>query len=165
MSIVAAGSFALDDIETVNGSVTGIPGGSALYFCVAASLFTPVSVVSIIGDDFPDSEIQFLKNRQVNIDNLTIIKNDKTFRWGTKYDTDMNRRFTTRRELNVSGDFNPVLVVRAGKIPGSRSGDVIDGAEAHDDRILDVVGRCAIACQSGHVLQRSDDEVENVQRV
>ena len=109
MSIVVTGSTALDDIETPSGSVKNVPGGSALYFTAAASLYVPVHLISIAGEDFPLEEIGFLLQRRVNLDNLTIVHGGKTFRWGTRYQPDMNIRSTTRRELNVSEHFNPVL--------------------------------------------------------
>ena len=109
MGIVVVGSTALDDIETPSGSVKNVPGGSALYFTAAASLYVPVHLISIAGEDFPLDEIGFLKKRRVNLDNLTVVPGGKTFHWGTRYEPDMNKRSTTRRELNVSEHFNPVL--------------------------------------------------------
>ena len=109
MSIVVAGSTALDDIETPSGSVKNVPGGSALYFTAAASLYVPVHLISIVGDDFPLDEIGFLQQRRVNLDNFTVVNGGKTFHWGTRYEPDMNKRSTTRRELNVSEHFNPEL--------------------------------------------------------
>lgn len=109
MSIVVVGSVALDDVFTDHGALENIPGGSALYFSAAASLFVPVSMVGVIGDDFPFNELDFLKKRGVRIDDLKIIKGGKTFRWGGKYETDMNKRTTTNLELNVFENFTPVL--------------------------------------------------------
>ncbi len=109
MNAVVIGSIALDDIVTDHGTVTNAPGGSALYFSVAASLFAPVSIVGVVGEDFPGDELQFLKQRGVNIDNLEIIRGGRTFRWGGEYETDMNKRKTTNLELNVFKDFNPFL--------------------------------------------------------
>ncbi|MFC1606343.1 PfkB family carbohydrate kinase [Candidatus Latescibacterota bacterium] len=113
MSVVIAGSIALDDITTVKGSVTGIPGGSALYCAVAASLYSEVFLVSIAGDDFPADVIDFLGKRRVNTDNLTIVPDGKTFHWGTCYEPDMHNRTPVRRDLNVSVDFNPRLTAEA----------------------------------------------------
>ena len=115
MNIVVIGSLAFDDISTDHGTVTDTPGGSALYFSTAASFFAPVSLVGIIGDDFPGEELQFLEQRGVNTDCLEIIKGGKTFRWGCAYKTDMNKRSTTNLELNVFKDFNPVLNERCRK--------------------------------------------------
>ncbi|MCE5250712.1 PfkB family carbohydrate kinase [bacterium] len=117
MSIVAVGSIALDDVVTEAGSVTNAPGGSALYFSAAASLFAPVHLVGVVGDDFPREEIEFLERRGVNLDNLHVIGGGKTFRWSGEYELDMNKRRTTNLELNVFQDFNPVLNDTARKAP------------------------------------------------
>ena len=109
MSIVIIGSIAFDDVVTDHGSVKDAPGGSALYFSAAASIFAPVSVVGVVGDDFPDEELQFLKKRGVNTECLEIVEGGKTFRWGAQYEFDMNKRTTTNLEPNVFKDFHPVL--------------------------------------------------------
>lgn len=109
MNIVVLGTIAFDDVVTDHGTVKDAPGGSAFYFSAAASLFAPVSVVGVIGDDFPREEIKFLNKRGVNTDCLDIIKGGKTFKWSCEYETDMNKRNTTNLELNVFKDFSPVL--------------------------------------------------------
>jgi len=115
MNIVALGTVAFDDIVTDHGTVINAPGGSAFYFSAAASVFAHVSVVGVVGDDFPRQEIQFLNKSGVNTDCLEIIKGGKTFKWGCKYETDMNKRSTTNLEINVFEDFNPVLNERCRK--------------------------------------------------
>jgi len=109
MSLIAIGSIALDDVVTHHRTVTNVLGGSALYFSAAASIFTPVHVVAVVGDDFPLEELEFLRRRGVNIDGIEVIRGKKTFRWGGQYEIDMNIRRTTNLELNVFQDFNPVL--------------------------------------------------------
>ncbi len=109
MSIVVLGTIAFDNIVTDHGTVKDAPGGSAFYFSIAASLFAPVSLVSVVGDDFLHEEIQFLERRGVDTECLEIIKGGKTFRWGGEYQTDMNKRCTTNLEFNVFKDFNPIL--------------------------------------------------------
>ncbi|MFC1539348.1 PfkB family carbohydrate kinase [Candidatus Latescibacterota bacterium] len=109
MSIVVVGTVAFDDIVTDHGTVKDTPGGSALYFSAAASLFVPVNVVGVLGDDFPEDVLEFLQRRGVNTDCLKIVKGGKTFRWGGEYECDMNIRKTTNLELNVFMDFTPVL--------------------------------------------------------
>ncbi|MFC1651155.1 hypothetical protein ACFL2X_06250 [Candidatus Latescibacterota bacterium] len=101
MNIVVVGTIAFDDVVTDHGTVNDTPGGSALYFSAAASLFAPVNVVGVLGDDFPVDVLEFLKGRGVNTDCLDIVKGGKTFRWGGEYETDMNIRKTTNLELNV----------------------------------------------------------------
>ena len=109
MAIVAPGSVALDDIVTEAGSVYGVPGGSALYFAIAASLFCPVRLVSIIGDDFPCDELDFLARRGIDLAGLQRVSGEKTFRWGASYDADLHGRTPFRRELNVTERFVPTL--------------------------------------------------------
>ena len=109
MSIVVIGSIAFDDVATDHGNVKNAPGGSAMYFSAAASIFAPVRLVGVIGDDFPAEELEFLEKRGVNTGCLEIIKGGKTFRWGGQYEADMNKRSTTNLELNVFENFNPDL--------------------------------------------------------
>ncbi len=109
MSIVVVGTIAFDDVVTDHGTVNDTPGGSALYFASAASLFAPVNVVGVIGDDFPTDVLDFLRGRGVNTNCLETVAGGKTFRWGGEYASDMNIRKTTNLELNVFNDFKPVL--------------------------------------------------------
>jgi len=108
MSVLVVGSVALDSVETPYGKVDAALGGSATYFSAAASYFTDVNVVAVVGEDFPDEEIAFLKDRNVNFDGLEV-RPGKTFRWGGKYDFDLNQRETLFTHLNVFEDFDPVL--------------------------------------------------------
>ena len=108
MSVLVVGSVALDSVETSFGKVTDALGGSATYFSAAASHFTDVNVVAVVGDDFPHKDIEFLKKRNVNFDGL-IQKPGKTFRWGGKYHIDINERETLFTHLNVFENFDPDL--------------------------------------------------------
>ena len=109
MSIVVVGSIAFDDVVTSSKTVNNALGGSALYFATAASHFVEVYMVGVVGDDFPMSELEFLKMRGVNLDGVSVIKGGKTFRWGGEYEFDMNKRQTTLLELNVFENFDPEL--------------------------------------------------------
>jgi sugar/nucleoside kinase (ribokinase family) len=108
MSILVVGSIAYDTVETPYGSAQDSPGGSALYFSAAASLFSPVNVVGVVGSDFNASKISFLKKRGVNLDGLYVESGD-TFRWGGRYHKDLNKRDTLFTYLNVFEDFQPVI--------------------------------------------------------
>ncbi len=108
MSLLVVGSIAYDTIETPTTKVEDSLGGSALYFSAAASLFTPVNVVGVVGSDFDASKISFLKKRGVNLDGL-YMESGKTFRWGGRYFEDMNRRETLFTYLNVFERFQPVI--------------------------------------------------------
>lgn len=111
MSVLVVGSVALDTVETPFGKADDALGGSATYFSAAASYFTDVNVVAVVGEDFPHDQIEFLKQRHVNFDGL-LTKPGKTFRWGGRYDFDVNQRETLFTHLNVFEDFDPVLPER-----------------------------------------------------
>jgi sugar/nucleoside kinase (ribokinase family) len=108
MSVLVVGSVALDTIETENASANDSLGGSALYFSAAASFFNRVNVVGVVGTDFNFAEIDFLKNRNVDLSGL-YIENGETFRWGGRYHRDINKRDTLFTYLNVFENFNPII--------------------------------------------------------
>lgn len=108
MSVLVVGSMALDTVKTPFGKVDDALGGSATYFSAAASYFTGVNVVAVVGNDFPHDQIEFLKKRNVNFDGMET-KPGKTFRWGGKYDFDLNQRDTLFTHLNVFEKFDPEL--------------------------------------------------------
>ena len=108
MSVLVVGSVALDTIENRFGKVDDSPGGSALYFSSAASLFAPVNVVGVVGSDFDFSIVEFLKKRNVDINGI-YVEEGKTFRWGGKYHPDINKRDTTFTDLNVFQNFKPAI--------------------------------------------------------
>ncbi|HEX4381547.1 MAG TPA: PfkB family carbohydrate kinase [Myxococcales bacterium] len=108
MSLLVVGSVALDSVETPFGAREDVLGGSATYFSASASLLTKVSVVGVIGDDFPLEQLDFLKKRGVSLDGLTKTPG-KTFRWKGKYGFDLNAAQTLDTQLNVFEHFNPEL--------------------------------------------------------
>src|SRR5664279_1334876 len=110
MSLIVVGTMAFDAIETPFGKVDRIVGGSATYVAYAAShLVKPIQQVSIVGDDFPRDEMNELKGRGVELDGVEIVKGKKSFFWSGKYHLDMNTRDTLITDLNVLGDFNPIV--------------------------------------------------------
>lgn len=111
MSVLVIGSIALDTVETPHGNAKDSLGGSTLYFSAAASFFTPVDIVGVVGKDFDFSELEFLKERQVDTEGL-VVEEGKTFRWGGRYKTNMNHRDTLFTHLNVFQNFNPVIPQR-----------------------------------------------------
>jgi sugar/nucleoside kinase (ribokinase family) len=108
MSMLIVGTVATDDIATPFASVEGVLGGSAVYAATAGSLYVPVQIVGVIGADFPEAYLDFLKERQFDIEGLEI-QEGKTFHWAGKYHFDMNTRDTLATELNVLATFNPTL--------------------------------------------------------
>lgn len=108
MSLLVVGSVALDTVETPFGRVQEVLGGSALYSAAAASLYTQVNLVGVVGHDFPQSEITFLNERDVDLRGLQV-DGGKTFRWVGRYDYDLNTTDTLATQLNVFSRFHPKL--------------------------------------------------------
>ncbi len=109
MPLLVVGSVALDCVETPTDRREDVPGGSAMYFSYAASYFTKVRLVGVVGEDWPGAHTQLLKDRGVDTAGLQIVKGEKTFRWRGKYLPNMNDRETLEVHLNVFEKFNPVL--------------------------------------------------------
>ncbi len=108
--LVIVGTVAFDAIETPFGKTDKILGGAATYIGLSASNFNvDAAAVSVVGGDFPDAYLNLLKERNVNIDGIEIVKDGKTFFWSGKYHNDMNSRDTLVTELNVLEHFNPVV--------------------------------------------------------
>jgi len=106
MTLLVVGSTAFDTIETPHGNAERCLGGSSTYFGLAARLFTPVRLVSVIGEDFPDEHKKLLADRDICLDGLEV-KEGKTFAWHGRYSADMNDRETIDVQLNTFGDFEP----------------------------------------------------------
>ena len=109
MPLLVVGSVALDSVHTPQESREDVLGGSAVYFSYAASFFTSVRLVGVVGDDWPQEHTQFLQSRRIDTSGLQVVSGGKTFRWRGRYETNMNDRETLEVHLNVLGDFDPVL--------------------------------------------------------
>jgi sugar/nucleoside kinase (ribokinase family) len=108
MSILAVGSIAFDSIATPAGKADNVLGGSATYFSLAASYFTSVRVVAVVGEDFTVEHENVLKKRGVDTTGIEHAKG-KTFRWGGKYLENLNEAKTDFTELNVFESFRPQI--------------------------------------------------------
>ena len=108
MSVLVVGSIALDHIKTPLEEHQNLLGGSASYACVAASFYSPVNLVGIVGEDFPKEHIEFFKRRNVDVTGLQVVPG-KTFRWSGEYMWDLNIRETRSVALNVFERFTPTL--------------------------------------------------------
>ncbi len=108
MSILVVGSIALDTVETQRGKVQDSPGGSALYFSSAASFFAPVNVVGVVGEDFDFNLVSFFKDKKIDLSGVKVEKGH-TFRWGGRYEGNMNHRDTLFTSLNVFESFRPEI--------------------------------------------------------
>ena len=109
MPLLVVGSVALDSVETPHGKAEEVLGGSATYFSYAASYFTSVRLVGVVGEDFPDAYRELLTKRGIDTSGLVVQPGGKTFRWRGRYKPDMNERETLEVHLNVFGEFDPVL--------------------------------------------------------
>src|SRR3569833_2246472 len=110
MSLVVIGTVAFDAIETPFGKTDKIVGGAATYASLAASYFyDDVKIVAVVGDDFPQSEIEDFHNHHISTEGLQVKKGEKSFFWAGKYHNDMNSRDTLVTELNVLADFDPII--------------------------------------------------------
>lgn len=105
-SILVIGSVALDSIETPFGRCREVLGGSAVYFSTSASLFAPVRLVAVVGEDFPAKHKTFLKKKGVDIRGL-VSQKGKTFRWEGRYGWDFADAQTIATHLNVFAQFSP----------------------------------------------------------
>ena len=108
MSILVVGSVALDTVETPFARAEETLGGAASYFTTAASLYSQVNLVAIVGSDFPQEHLDFWRKRPVNLTGLQMCEG-RTFRWVARYHMDMNARDTLDTQLGVYADFHPVI--------------------------------------------------------
>ena len=108
MSILAIGSIAFDNITTPSGRAENVLGGAATYFSLAASYFTDVRVVGVVGEDFTAEHENVLKKRGVDTRGIEHAKG-KTFRWGGRYLDNLNEAKTDFTELNVFENFHPQI--------------------------------------------------------
>ena len=108
MSVLVVGSTALDSIKTPTASAQRLMGGSACHASVAASFFSPVHLVGIVGEDYPSEYTRLLQRRSINLDGLQVAPG-KTFHWSGEYEVNMNNRRTLATELGVFEAFRPDL--------------------------------------------------------
>src|SRR6185437_8253219 len=109
MSLLVVGSVAYDAVETPFGKCEKMLGGSASHFSISASFFTDVRIVAVVGGDFGTDELQLFDEHGIDTSDLEKIPDGKTFRWGGRYDYDLNVAHTLYTDLNVFADFQPKL--------------------------------------------------------
>jgi sugar/nucleoside kinase (ribokinase family) len=108
VSLLVVGSVAFDALESPYGKVERALGGAATYFAVAASFFTHVSLVAVVGDDFTSKDAAIFKGRHIDTEGLERAAG-KTFFWAGRYSENLNERVTLATELNVFAEFKPKL--------------------------------------------------------
>jgi len=109
MPLVVVGSVAIDNVETPHERRENLLGGSATHFSYAASFFTSVRLMGVVGADWPSEHTELLKSRGIDTTGLQTVPDGKTFTWTGRYHDNMNDRDTLDVQLNVFGDFDPVL--------------------------------------------------------
>ncbi len=110
MSLLTVGTVAFDTIETPYGTAEKVVGGACTYISLAASYFTKdINLVAVVGDDFPEAELDYMRGKGINLEGLQIKQGEKSFFWHGRYHKDMNGRDTLETQLNVLANFDPVL--------------------------------------------------------
>lgn len=133
MSLLVVGSVAFDTIETPFGRADRVLGGSATFFAYAATYFTPVRLVGIVGHDFPNEYLEEFKARDIDVSGLQVSKTGKTFHWTGKYAGSMNSAETLGVSLNVLGEYKAA-------VPESfRDSEYVFLANDHPQTQLDVL--------------------------
>jgi sugar/nucleoside kinase (ribokinase family) len=110
MKLITVGSVAFDAIETPFGKTDKIVGGAGTFISLSSSFFVQnQGIVSVVGEDFPQETLNYMKSKGINIDGIQIKQGEKTFFWSGRYHNDMNSRDTLVTELNVLGSFDPMI--------------------------------------------------------
>jgi sugar/nucleoside kinase (ribokinase family) len=107
-NLLVVGSVAFDSVRTPFGEATNVLGGSATYFSTSASFFTDVNLIAVVGEDFPEEHLEFLKSRGINLEGLEH-RPGKTFRWKGEYSYQLNEAQTLETHLNVLETFRPKI--------------------------------------------------------
>ncbi len=108
MGLLVVGSVALDDVETAKWTKKKVLGGSASFFSVGASIFSDVKLVAVVGEDFPQKNIELFRSKGIDLKGLERAEG-KTFRWSGRYSVDFSSRVSLKTDLNVFAEFSPKL--------------------------------------------------------
>jgi sugar/nucleoside kinase (ribokinase family) len=142
MPLLVVGSVAIDNVQTPSARRDNLLGGSATHFSYAASFFTEVQLVGVVGADWPPEHTRLLQSRGIDMAGLHVVQGGKTFRWTGRYEPNMNDRQTLDIELNVFGEFNPVLSEEFRRAPYVF---LANGVPALQLKVLDQVPGCRLA--------------------
>jgi sugar/nucleoside kinase (ribokinase family) len=180
MSILCVGSVALDSVETPFGNADRVLGGSAVYFSAAATVFNPVQMVGVVGDDYPVDDLEFLANRGADLSGIERASGDSFF-WAGRYHYDLNTRDTLDTQLGVFADFEPKIpeqfrdarFVFLGNIDPALQHDVLDQVAAPEvvacdtmnfwidgarEPLLELLGRVRILMVNDEEVRQLADE-------
>ena len=142
MPLLVVGSVAIDNVETPQARRDSLLGGSATHFSYAASFFTEVQLVGVVGEDWPAEHTEMFKRRGIDTSGLHVVRGGKTFRWTGRYEPNMNDRETLEIELNVFGEFNPML---SDEYRRAEYVFLANGVPALQLKVLDQVPGCRLA--------------------
>lgn len=132
--LLIVGTVAFDAIETPFGKTDKILGGAATFIGLAAAQFNvEAAIVSIVGDDFPKEYLDLLRDKNIDVSAVEIVKGGKTFFWSGKYHNDLNSRNTLVTELNVLEDFDPIVP------ENFKNADVVMLGNLHPDTQMSVI--------------------------
>ena len=143
MAVTVVGSVAFDALETPFGKRERILGGAATHFSIAASFFTNVRVVGVVGQDFGTEELAVFERHQINTDDLDRVQGEDSFFWAGRYEGDMQVAETLETQLNVFANFDPVLSA------GARDASVVFLANIQPDVQRRVREQCPGAVLAG----------------
>ena len=168
--VLTVGSVAFDSIRTPFGEVSRVVGGAATFFSVAASFFSDVRLVAVVGEDFGERHMQVFGGRRIDLEGLQRVPGD-TFRWKGEYKLDLNTRETIYTHLNVFEDFSPRVperfrstpVVFLANIHPALQLEVLDQIESPRFVALDTMNYWidGTPAELGQVLRRVDAVVIN----
>ena len=168
--VLTVGSVAFDSIRTPFGEVSRVVGGAATFFSIAASFFSDVRLVAVVGEDFSERHMQVFGGRRIDLEGLQRVAGD-TFRWKGEYKLDLNTRETIYTHLNVFDDFSPRVperfrstpVVFLANIHPALQMEVLDQIEAPRFVALDTMNYWieGAPAELGQVLRRVDAVVIN----
>jgi sugar/nucleoside kinase (ribokinase family) len=142
MPLLVVGSVAIDNVETPRAKRDELLGGSATHFSYAASFFTDVQLVGVVGEDWPAQHTKLLSDRGVDTSGLQSVRGGKTFRWTGRYEPNMNDRVTLETQLNVFAQFDPVL---PDKFRRTEFVFLANGVPALQMKVLDQTRGCRLA--------------------
>jgi sugar/nucleoside kinase (ribokinase family) len=168
--VLTVGSVAFDSIRTPFGEVSRVVGGAATFFSIAASFFSDVRLVAVVGEDFGERHMQVFGGRRIDLEGLQRVPGD-TFRWKGEYKLDLNTRETIYTHLNVFEDFSPRVperfrstpVVFLANIHPALQLEVLDQIESPRFVALDTMNYWidGTPAELGRVLRRVDAVVIN----
>ncbi len=130
MSVLIVGSTALDSIKTAKAENPRLLGGSASHASVAASFFSPVKLVGVVGEDFPAQYMRLYQRHGIGLEGLQVLPG-KTFHWSGEYELNMNNRRTLLTELGVFETFNPTLPQSQREMPFVLLANIAPALQAH----------------------------------